>query len=92
MKKLISGAIALIPFLFFSYFFSGDGESFRLSALKPIEAFQGIAFTLAFGFGVPIYLSYILSILILLGIPILIYQLILSLVNRLSKVKMSAFR
>ncbi|WP_218698457.1 hypothetical protein [Acinetobacter harbinensis] len=85
--KFISGVIALISFLFFSYFFSGSGDGFSLSKLNPVEALEGIgiAFTFAFGFGVPIWLSYIFSILIFLGIPALIYYLILSLLKRLTR-------
>jgi len=83
--KFISGVIALISFFLFSYFFSGSGDGFRLSELNPIEALEGIAFTFAFGFGVPIWLSYILSILILLGIPVLIYCVVLGLLKRLTR-------
>ena len=55
--KFISGVIALISFLLFSYFFSGSGGGFRLSELNPVDALEGIAFTFAFGFGMPIWLS-----------------------------------
>lgn len=83
--QFISGVIAFISFLFFSYLFSGNGEGFRLSSINPIEALQGIAFTFGFGFGVPIWLSYILSILILLGVPFLIYKIMLGLLRKLIK-------
>ncbi|MFZ0022172.1 hypothetical protein [Acinetobacter sp.] len=83
--KVISGVIAFLSFLFFSYFFSGSGEGFRLSAVNPVEALEGLAFTFGFGFGMPIWLSYIIAVLTLIGIPILIYVLVLSLLKKLIK-------
>ena len=83
--KFISGLIAFLSFLSFSYFFSGGGGDFGLSELNPIEALAGIVFALSFGLGVPIWLSFILSILILLSIPVLIYRLVLGLFKRLNR-------
>lgn len=80
--KFISGVISLISLLWFSYFFSGSEGEFRLSKLNPIEALEGIAFLFAFGFGVPTWLSYIFSILILFGILVLIYKMVLGLFKR----------
>ena len=85
IDKVISGVIALFSFLFFSFFFSGSGEGFRLSAVNPVEALEGLAFTFGFGFGMPIWLSYIISILILIGIPLLIYFLVLGLLKKIIK-------
>lgn len=83
--KFISGLIAFLSFLSLSYLFSGVGGEFDLAKLNPIEALEGIAFTFAFGFGLPILLSYIISILMLLSIPILIYCLVLGLLKRIIK-------
>lgn len=51
--KFISGVIALIFLLWFSYFFSGSEGEFRLSELNPIEALEGAAFLLLLGLVYP---------------------------------------
>lgn len=73
MNKLMSGFIALLCLLFFCYFFSGVGGELSLAEFNPINAINGLAFGFAFALGLPIWLSYIFSILILFGIPALVY-------------------
>lgn len=82
--KFISGLIAFFVFSSLSYLFAGAG-GFSLPDFNPVEALEGIAFLFAYGFGIPIWLSYIFSILILFGIPVLVYYLTLSLFKRITK-------
>lgn len=82
--KFISGLVAFIVFLSLSYLFAG-GDGFGLAELNPLEVLEGIAFLFAYGFGVPIWLSYIFSILILFGIPILVYYMTIGLFKRMKK-------
>lgn len=85
IHKSISGLLALFTFLAFCYFFSGSGGEFSFFNLNPIEALNNLVFTFSFGFGVPVWLSYILSTLLLVGIPILIYRIACHFLKYLSK-------
>ncbi|OTG66073.1 hypothetical protein B9T28_07740 [Acinetobacter silvestris] len=85
LYQFISGLFAFFIFLSFCYFFSGSGGEFSFFDLNPIEALNNLVFTFSFGFGVPVWVSYILSTLIILGIPILIYWLVCHLLKYLNK-------
>ena len=73
INKLISAVLATVCFLFFCYFFSGEGDGLSITALNPSHAINGIAFSFGFALGVPMWLSYILALLIIVGIPVLFY-------------------
>lgn len=83
MHKLIAGIFALLCFLFLSYFFSGSGDGWTINALNPIHAINGIAFTFGFALGAPAWLSYLLSVLMMFGIPALVYWVVYRLLGRL---------
>ncbi len=85
LHQSISGIFAVFIFLSFCYFFSGSDGEFRLIHLNPIEALNNLVFAFAFGFGVPVWLSYLFSTLILIGIPVLIYWIVFHLLKYLTK-------
>lgn len=74
LNKFISGAFAFFIFLLFCHIFSGNSE-FTMSSLNPITALEGLVFSFAFGTGLPIWLAYVVSILIFLGVPLSVYLL-----------------
>ena len=84
MVKFMSGLLALLSFLYICYFFSGSGGQFSFFQLNPVNAMSNLAFAFSFGGGVPVILSYMLSILMIVGIPVLIYRLLYRLLQWLS--------
>ena len=72
--KAISILLACLSFLLLCFLISGMGQNtFNISMLNPIEALGTVAFVFGFGFGIPLILSYLLALLIVLGIPFLVY-------------------
>lgn len=62
-----------------SYFMYSDDTNFQWSFLNPMEALEGIVFTLSFGLGLPAWLSIILVI----GLLIIAWRLLFRLYKRI---------
>ncbi|XDZ52265.1 hypothetical protein AB8Q18_04240 [Neisseriaceae bacterium CLB008] len=70
--RLLNLLIALGLCLFLIFVFSG-ASAFSLAAFNPLEAIYGVAFTFAFGFGVPEWLAFALAVGLIFGLPLALW-------------------
>lgn len=71
--RLFSLLLSLGLFFFLVFAFSGSGGGFSLAMLDPLTSINNLAFALAFGFGVPEWLSFMVSGLIIFGLPLALW-------------------
>ncbi|MBP6861720.1 MAG: hypothetical protein KBC57_05120 [Neisseriaceae bacterium] len=71
--RLLSLLLSLGLFFLLVFAFSGTGEGFNLAALDPLTSLNNLAFGFAFGLGVPEWLSFIVSGLIIFGLPLALW-------------------
>lgn len=85
MKKstAISSIVAIVVFFALCALFSGTPENAGwLATLNPIDALNGISFTLSFGFGVPLILGIVLAALALVLPPVAVFLALRHLLRR----------